>query len=152
RFDPLRALEYLKSLPIYEDQAVYSETLPGRAGEYEDTLRPLHPEVKAALERSKGVTRLFKHQALAIDAAAAGRHVALSTATSSGKSVVFNVSVIEAIVGTRPDAVALYLFPTKALAQDQLRSLKELVGASPFLSERVRPMTLDGDTPFREVQ
>lgn len=57
RFDPLRALEYLKSLPIYEDQAVYSETLPGRAGEYEDTLRPLHPEVKAALERSKGVTR-----------------------------------------------------------------------------------------------
>lgn len=66
-------------------------------------------------------TRLFKHQALAIDAAAAGRHVALSTATSSGKSVVFNVSVIEAIVGTRPDAVALYLFPTKALAQDQLR-------------------------------
>lgn len=66
--------------------------------------------------------RLFKHQALAIDAAAAGRHVALSTATSSGKSVVFNVSVIEALVGPRPDAVALYLFPTKALAQDQLRS------------------------------
>ncbi|CAN0331474.1 unnamed protein product [Ectocarpus sp. 4 AP-2014] len=96
--------------------------------------------------------RLFKHQALAIDAAAAGRHVALSTATSSGKSVVFNISVIEAIVGPRPDAVALYLFPTKALAQDQLRSLKELVGASPYLSERVRPMTLDGDTPFREVQ
>ena len=65
--------------------------------------------------------RLFKHQALAIDAAVAGQHVALSTATSSGKSVVFNVSVIEAILGTRPDAVALYLFPTKALAQDQLR-------------------------------
>ncbi|CAN0357973.1 unnamed protein product, partial [Hapterophycus canaliculatus] len=91
--------------------------------------------------------RLFKHQALAIDAAATGQHVALSTATSSGKSVVFNVAVIEAIVGRRPDAVALYLFPTKALAQDQLRSLKGLVGASPYLSERVRPMTLDGDTP-----
>lgn len=65
--------------------------------------------------------RLFKHQALAIDAVAAGQHVALSTATSSGKSVVFNVSVIEALVGPRPEAVALYLFPTKALAQDQLR-------------------------------
>ena len=58
---------------------------------------------------------------LAIDAAVAGQHVALSTATSSGKSVVFNVSVIEAILGPRPTAVALYLFPTKALAQDQLR-------------------------------
>lgn len=60
RFDPPRALEYLKSLPIYEDQAVYSETLPGRVGEYEDTLRPLHPEVKAALERSKGVARYVR--------------------------------------------------------------------------------------------
>lgn len=66
--------------------------------------------------------RLFKHQALAIDAAMSGQHVALSTATSSGKSVVFNVSVVEAIVGARPEAVAMYLFPTKALAQDQLRS------------------------------
>lgn len=47
--------------------------------------------------------------------------MALSTATSSGKSVVFNVSVLEAIIGARPTAVALYLFPTKALAQDQLR-------------------------------
>ncbi|CAM9670030.1 unnamed protein product, partial [Scytosiphon promiscuus] len=150
RFDPLRALDYLKSLPIYEGQAVFTETLPGRDGEFSDTLQPLHPEVTAALAASKGVTRLFKHQALAIDAAAAGQHVALSTATSSGKSVVFNVAVIEAIVGRRPDAVALYLFPTKALAQDQLRSLKGLVGASPFLSERVRPMTLDGDTPFGE--
>lgn len=65
--------------------------------------------------------RLFKHQARAIDAAMAGQHIALSTATSSGKSVVFNVSVIEKIVGERPQAVALYLFPTKALAQDQLR-------------------------------
>lgn len=65
--------------------------------------------------------RLFKHQALAIDAAVSGLHVALSTATSSGKSVVFNVSVLEAILGPRPEAVAIYLFPTKALAQDQLR-------------------------------
>eukprot|EP00752_Nemacystus_decipiens_P007203 g6448.t1 len=150
RFDPQLTLDYLKSLPIYEGQAVYSETLPGRDGEFADTLVPLHPEVWAALAASKGVTRLFKHQALAIDAAAAGQHVALSTATSSGKSVVFNVSVIEALVGPRPNAVALYLFPTKALAQDQLRSLKELVEASAYLRERVRPMTLDGDTPFGE--
>lgn len=47
--------------------------------------------------------------------------MSLSTATSSGKSVVFNVSVLQMIVGGRPDAVAFYLFPTKALAQDQLR-------------------------------
>ncbi|CAM9206801.1 unnamed protein product, partial [Laminaria digitata] len=150
RFDPLLALDHLKSLPIYEGQAVHTETFPGREGEYAETAHPLHPEVTVALAASKGVTRLFKHQALAIDAAVAGQHVALSTATSSGKSVVFNVSVIEAILGPRPAAVALYLFPTKALAQDQLRSLKGLIGASAYLSQCVRPMTLDGDTPFRE--
>lgn len=57
RFDPQLAFDYLKSLPIYEGQAVYSETFPGRDGEFADTLVPLHPEVSAALAASKGVTR-----------------------------------------------------------------------------------------------
>ncbi|CAM9143408.1 unnamed protein product [Choristocarpus tenellus] len=89
--------------------------------------------------------------AIAIDASLSGRHVAISTSTSSGKSAVYNVAVLEKILGPdRPGAVALYLFPTKALAQDQLRSLKALVQASPVLQAQVHPMTLDGDTPFRE--
>lgn len=57
RFDPQLTLDHLRSLPIYEGQAVYSETLPGRKGEFADTLAPLHPEVSAALVASKGVTR-----------------------------------------------------------------------------------------------
>ena len=57
RFDPLLALDHLKSLPIYEGQALYTETFPGRDGEYAETAHPLHPEVTAALAASKGVTR-----------------------------------------------------------------------------------------------
>lgn len=57
RFDPTRALDHLKSLPMYEGQAVYAETLPGREGEFADTRVPIHPEIKAALLGSKGVTR-----------------------------------------------------------------------------------------------
>jgi DEAD/DEAH box helicase domain-containing protein len=73
-----------------------------------------------------GVTQLFKHQASAIEASLLGHHVAISTGTSSGKSVCFNVPVLEKIL-SEPSAVALYMFPTKALAQDQLQSFRRLV-------------------------
>ncbi|CAM9481571.1 unnamed protein product [Discosporangium mesarthrocarpum] len=151
RFDPPHALDHLKSLPMYKGQVAHMETMPGWEGEFAKTSHKLYPAVVEALQVSKGVTRFFEHQAVAIDAALSGRHVSISTATSSGKSAVFNVAVLQAVLNpARAGAAAIYLFPTKALAQDQLRSIKDLVAASPVLQDQIRPMTLDGDTSFRE--
>ena len=63
----------------------------------------------------------YTHQAAAINAARRGEHVMLCTSTSSGKSLVYNTAVIDDVL-TRPRAVALYIFPTKALAQDQVNA------------------------------
>ena len=138
---------FLTSLPFYTDQLVHSELREGRAGSFgEVTCRASVPPLVWSALAARGITRLFSHQAAAIDAALAGRHVAISTSTSSGKSVAFHVPVFTALL-TRPGATALYIFPTKALAQDQLRALGELTGSTP-LRARITAATLDGDTPF----
>ncbi len=96
----------------------------------------------AALER-QGITTLFEHQAEAWAAASRGEHVAVTTGTASGKTLAFNLPVLDAIARD-PKARALYLYPTKALAQDQARSLTALGVPG------VRPAIYDGDTPTEQ--
>ncbi len=84
--------------------------------------------------RDRGIEQLYTHQAAAIDHALAGRHVVITTPTASGKTLCYNAPVLSAILRD-PSARALYLFPTKALAQDQLAELHEL---SDRLSRRDR--------------
>src|SRR5438477_9198962 len=96
----------------------------------------LHPKVREAI----GVDALFAHQAEAWEAAQRGEHVIVTTGTASGKTLAFNLPVLDALARD-PKNRALYLYPTKALAQDQARSLGEL--AVP----RVRAAIYDGDTP-----
>jgi len=98
----------------------------------------LHPKVRAALE-AQGVSELYEHQAGAWEAAARGEHVVVTTGTASGKSLAFNLPVLDALA-REPKRRALYLYPTKALAQDQLRSLTSLK------VPRVRAAIYDGDT------
>ena len=98
----------------------------------------LHPGLRAALE-ARGVHELYVHQAEAWAAAARGEHVAVVTGTASGKSLAFNLPVLDTLA-REPKKRALYLYPTKALAQDQLRSLTELK------VPRVRAAIYDGDT------
>src|SRR5947207_6428030 len=98
----------------------------------------LHPKLRAALE-ARGVHELYEHQREAWDAAARGEHVAIVTGTASGKSLAFNLPVLDALAA-EPKMRAIYLYPTKALAQDQLRSLQELK------VPRVKPAIYDGDT------
>src|SRR4051794_11716764 len=98
----------------------------------------LHPKLRAALE-ARGVHELYEHQREAWDAAARGEHVAVVTGTASGKSLAFHLPVLDALAA-EPKKRALYLYPTKALAQDQLRSLQELK------VPRVKPAIYDGDT------
>ncbi|HZC29701.1 MAG TPA: DEAD/DEAH box helicase, partial [Gaiellaceae bacterium] len=99
----------------------------------------LHEGVQAALAR-RGLDALYVHQRAVWDAAAAGEHVVVTTGTASGKSLAFNLPVLDALARD-PKQRALYLYPTKALAQDQARGLAEL-GAP-----NVRAAIYDGDTP-----
>ena len=101
----------------------------------------LHPALVAALAKA-GIEHLWSHQAAALEAAASG-HVIVTTGTASGKSLAFNLPVLHTLAN-RPSARALYLYPTKALAQDQARKLSELGGR--FLRHAI----YDGDTPREE--
>jgi DEAD/DEAH box helicase domain-containing protein len=119
------------------DRLVHLERLPARPARYADLARPLPPEVAARL----GVERLWAHQAQAIDLARAGRSVAIATGTASGKSLCYQAAIGEAAGGADgPAGTALLLFPTKALARDQLRSLAALDLPG------VVPCCYDGDT------
>ena len=118
------------------------EYLKPREAEYRDTSRPLHTQVKRALTE-RGIGRTYSHQAAAIDAAHAGKNVVISTSTASGKSACYNAPVLERLL-ERPEARALYLFPTKALGHDQESSLIELIRAGDM---GLRCDAYDGDTP-----
>jgi DEAD/DEAH box helicase domain-containing protein len=90
-----------------------------------------------------GVERLYTHQRAVWDAAERGEHVLVSTGTASGKTLAFNLPVLDAIAHD-PKVRALYLYPTKALAQDQFRTL------SGYSVPRLRPAIYDGDTPTEQ--
>ncbi len=102
----------------------------------------LHPGLVAAL-RSRGVEALYTHQAQAIAAVRAGRNVSVVTPTASGKTLCYNLPVLDA-VARDPTARALYMFPTKALAADQLHELRALADAAEL---PLKTHTYDGDTP-----
>jgi DEAD/DEAH box helicase domain-containing protein len=102
----------------------------------------LHPRLRAALE-ARGIEALFAHQAKAWEATARGDHVIVTTGTASGKSLAFNLPVLDALA-REPKQRALYLYPTKALSQDQVRALAEL------RAPRVRAAIYDGDTPTEQ--
>ncbi len=141
---------FLRRLPHYDDQAAHVIATAGRPARCE--LLPADVALPAAVWtalRARNITDLFRHQALAISGSLRGKHVVLSTATSSGKSLCFHAPVFTSLLAT-PAATALYIFPTKALAQDQLRSLVELTQSSDALSHAVRPAVLDGDTSFAD--
>jgi DEAD/DEAH box helicase domain-containing protein len=139
--DTATFLKRIDELPGYQGQVVHVQHLPARRARYGKLDRPLPPALETAL-RSIGADRLYTHQAQAINAVRAGQHVILSTGTASGKTLAYNVPVLEALVEDGR-ARALYLFPTKALAQDQLRGLEEL--AQGELAGK-RFGTYDGDT------
>ncbi len=106
----------------------------------------IDPRLKAAFE-ARGVQQLYTHQAEAYAHVAAGRQVVVTTPTASGKTLCYNLPVLDRIL-KNPAARALYLFPTKALAQDQMAELHELANAIGEVGgEGIGVHTYDGDTP-----
>lgn len=135
-------LPHLRNLPAYKDQIVHIEHIPPREATYGELEEPLHPALHASLELNR-LLPLYSHQASAINAVRAGRNVMVVTPAASGKTLCYNIPVLDAIL-THRGSRALYLFPTKALAQDQLRSLKELTAPQRI---KLNYATFDGDTP-----
>src|SRR5574337_739338 len=108
--------------------------------------RPIPAWVTSALSeayRAKGILELYSHQALTAELVRNGKNVVVVTPTASGKTLCYNLPVLNAVLED-PDTRALYLFPTKALAQDQLAELHDLATR---LEDRFGVFTYDGDTP-----
>ncbi|SGZ30200.1 BQ5605_C110g13215 [Microbotryum silenes-dioicae] len=115
-----------------------------RKGVYGDLDLPLSTSVWDALYTTKEITQLYSHQAQAINTLDAGYNVIVSTSASSGKSLIYQLPALKELEKDN-DATAMYIFPTKALAQDQKRALAELLAACGGF-EDVKIATFDGDT------
>ena len=137
----LKALELERTLgrePVLAALRHY----PAEPARYTEFPPDLHPDLRRVLT-ARGISRLYTHQREAWDAVQAGRHTVVVTPTASGKTLCYNLPVLDRILKD-PDARALYLFPTKALAQDQLAELYSLVES---LGADIGTFTYDGDTP-----
>ncbi len=115
--------------------------LPAREGVYRELPGGLDPRIGRALS-ARGIERLYSHQLAAWETAQRGEHLVVVTPTASGKTLCYNLPVLQSVL--EHEAKALYLFPTKALAQDQVNELIELNKAGEL---DIRANTFDGDTP-----
>ena len=116
--------------------------IPARDAQWAPMPQWVRPELAAAFS-AKGVAQLYTHQAAAAESVRAGRNVVVVTPTASGKTICYNLPVLNAVL-ENTDTRALYLFPTKALAQDQLAELHDLAQR---LDDVFGVFTYDGDTP-----
>jgi DEAD/DEAH box helicase domain-containing protein len=135
-------IELVRRTPEIMSQVTHWHTIPPREARYAEFPAGLHEGLKAAL-RERGVSRLYTHQAAAFREAELGRHVVTVTPTASGKTLCYNLPVLQRIL-LDDSARALYLFPTKALAQDQVAEMQELVDK---MGAAIKTHTYDGDTP-----
>jgi len=139
-------IHYIAAQPAYSGQIVHVEHIPSREARYAELDKPLVGSLRDCLDEH-GLLPLYTHQAEAVNHVRQGGNVMVSTSSASGKTLCYNIPVLESIL-TEKGSRALYLFPTKALAQDQLRNLKELF--CPDLSHTDDFATFDGDTPQAE--
>lgn len=138
--------EYVSALKASErlkERICHHRVIPERQAEYGEPARPLSRAVRELLA-AQGIDRLYSHQALAMSLARAGRNVCSSTPTASGKTLTYTLPVLEELLANRGSR-ALFLFPLKALAQDQLRAFQELTAHLPP-SARPSVAVYDGDT------
>ncbi|MBI3838737.1 MAG: DEAD/DEAH box helicase, partial [Planctomycetia bacterium] len=138
-------LDRVRHQGFYSGQLEHVEILSQRPGQYAEPSRPLNPALRELLA-ARGIERLYSHQVAALELAREGRDLVVVTGTASGKTLCYNLPILETALEDR-GARALYLFPTKALAQDQHKGLLELLSSSPTTGERIAAGVFDGDTP-----
>ncbi|KDQ60612.1 hypothetical protein JAAARDRAFT_555490 [Jaapia argillacea MUCL 33604] len=129
----------------YKGQIVDHRVFDAKASLMGTLDTPLSPRISQALKESRNITALYGHQVAAINAVSSGDNVIVSTSTASGKSVIYQLPVLK-FLEEDADATAIFIYPTKALAQDQKAALEQLLCACPSL-EHIKVATYDGDTP-----
>ena len=135
-------LKTIKNDPDFRSNITHWETIAPREGRFSDFPPDADPLIRK-IYAGRGIDRLYTHQRQCFDLVREGRNVAVVTPTASGKTLCYNLPVIDHLL-KNPEARALYLFPTKALSQDQQSELNEVL-----LSEElpIKTVTYDGDTP-----
>ena len=135
-------IDRLKSDPEFKLNLTAWRTLSERPANYAGFPEQLHPKLVEGL-RNRGIHDLYSHQREAVEAVLNGENVCVVTPTASGKTLCYNVPVLNRLM-QNPDARALYLFPTKALSQDQVNELKSTIDD---LDVKIGTYAFDGDTP-----
>ncbi|MCD6390953.1 MAG: DEAD/DEAH box helicase, partial [Dehalococcoidia bacterium] len=151
--DAAAFLHHLVNLPDYRQQIVHIERIPPQAALVGKLDNPLHPALQTCLE-SLGISALYSHQAKALNAILAGKNVIIATPSASGKTLCYHLATLNAFLHDK-DSRVLYIFPTKALTQDQLRSVRQIASLLSLQTpqsrgEAISPETIaafDGDTP-----
>ncbi len=128
----------------YRRQMIFKTTIPAKTANFGNLDFELEPELTDWLEQNQ--LKLFSHQAEALNTIHKGKNVVITTPTASGKTLIFSLSVANAVARKRA-VTALFLYPTKALANDQLKKLEEF---NEVLNGRLRPYIYDGDTPTKQ--
>ncbi len=153
--DAAAFLHYLLTRTDYRQQMVHIEHIPPQYATRGTLNTPLHHELQKCLQHI-GVSALYSHQAEALNAVFDSKNVIIATPSASGKTLCYHLAALDALL-CDSNSRALYLFPTKALAQDQLRALKQisrpLMTATPGRGEVLAPDSVavfDGDTPHTE--
>ncbi|WP_102263367.1 DEAD/DEAH box helicase [Mesobacillus jeotgali] len=135
-------LQELKVSESVKKNIVHWHTIEEKEAQSEDMPEELSEILKSALER-RGVSRLYTHQKSSYDQIMEGQSIVAVTPTASGKTLCYNLPVLQSIIND-PNARALYMFPTKALAQDQKSEINELIQEAELA---INSYTYDGDTP-----
>lgn len=135
-------LDYFRQRHSISHNITHWKVIEERRANYCDFPSALSPQLVDILKR-QGIEKLYSHQASAIEKILSGENVVVVTPTASGKTLCYNLPVVEAILKDE-NARSLYLFPTKALSQDQFTELYEITNA---LKRKIKVYTFDGDTP-----
>jgi len=135
-------LDLIRSDPDMIANITHWQKIPEQEAQYADYPDAIHSELIQILQK-RGIQKLFTHQASSIESILKKKNVVVVTPTASGKTLCYNVPVLNSLIDN-PESRALYLFPTKALSQDQL---DELYSISSALNRNIKTYTFDGDTP-----
>jgi DEAD/DEAH box helicase domain-containing protein len=137
----------IKECPELGKEVVFHKLFSEKEPSFAETEKSWSLEMDKII-KGNGISKLYSHQADAIDLVRSGNHVVVSTPTASGKSLIYNLPVIEEML-REPSSRALYLFPLKALSQDQMKNFC-LLTSSLYMDEAPSCATYDGDTPEAE--
>ncbi len=134
-------INQIKSNKSYKNQIIFHKSIPAKKPQFGTLNFQIAPELEHWLQNNEW--KLYSHQAEALNKINEGKDIVVTTSTASGKTLIFSLAVAQAITQKR-NSTALFLYPMKALANDQLSKMEEL---NAVLDGRLRPFIYDGDTP-----